>query len=495
MLILGVGASSIFPPFKEALVGYVCLILFFSYVLGVEKNNKKAFFSCYLFGFSFFAVGFSWICNALLVDEDEFASYVPVVFIAMGLFFSLFISLPYLLVRWGRNIYAKGLIWCLGIVLFEWIRSFIFTGFPWNLFGSALSFNIRLIQGASVVGCYGLSLMLLLFVMGCSILLLGVIKKKKYKGAIFFIIIPLIFLGLFCGCKKDFEDGDIKVRLVQPAIPQTLKWNSSLLYYHFRSYINLSKSEPLDGVDLVVWGETASPYPLDFDARRLQEITEAIDKDGFLITGLIRFGLEQGEYVSYNSMFVIDGNGEVKDYYDKAHLVPFGEYMPLKEYMPDFMEPVAKVVGNLKKGEKFKNIKVEGLPLMGGAICYESIFPKGVVNPKSKPEVLVVLANDGWYGDSAGPYQHLISAQMRAVEEGVTVIRSANTGISAVIKPNGEIVGVIGLGKKGISDVLLPKVLSVDTIYGKYGNFVLLICMILGVLVVVCLNKYIKDDK
>ena len=495
MLVLGIGASSIFPPFNQALIGYICLFLFFTYVFNLNKIDKKAFFYCYLFGFSFFAVGFSWVCNALLVDEEEFRAYVPVVFIAMGLFFSLFISIPLFLVKFGKNIYAKGIIWCLGIVLFEWIRSFIFTGFPWNLFGSALSIDVRLIQGAGVVGCYGLSLMLLLFITGFSILFLGWVKKKNYKGGLYFIIIPLVFFSLFWFNKKDYVDGDLKVRLVQPAIPQMLKWNNDMLYQHFRSYIDLSKSKPLDGVDLVVWGETATPYPLDFDKRRLEEITEAIDKDGFLITGLIRFGLEQGEYVSYNSMFAIDGNGIIKDYYDKAHLVPFGEYMPFKEYLPDFMKPVADVVGNLKKGEKFKNIKVKGLPLMGGAICYESIFPKGVINPIDKPDILVVLANDGWYGMSAGPYQHLAATQMRAVEEGVTVIRSANTGISAVIRPNGDVIGAINLGEKGISDVLLPNVLSVNTIYGKYGNFVLLICMFVGLVLVIYLNKYTKEDK
>jgi apolipoprotein N-acyltransferase len=132
---------------------------------------------------------------------------------------------------------------------------------------------------------------------------------------------------------------------------------------------------------------------------------------------------------------------------------------------------------------------------MGGAICYESIFPKGVVNSRIKPEVLVVLANDGWYGISAGPYQHLVATQMRAIEEGITIIRSANSGISAVIKPNGEIVGVIGLNEKGISDVVLPKKLSVDTIYGKYGNLILLMCFVFGVMVTICLNKFIKTKK
>lgn len=155
------------------------------------------------------------------------------------------------------------------------------------------------------------------------------------------------------------------------------------------------------------------------------------------------------------------------------------------------MAPVASVVGDLGSGEKYKKLQVAGLPLMGGAICYESIFPKEVLNPEQKPELLVVLANDGWYGVSAGPYQHLAAAQMRAVEEGITVIRSANTGISAVIAPNGDVSGLIGLNEEGVSDTALPKVLEKSTLYGRYGNIVpgglLFFCLLLALL----LNSFV----
>ena len=208
------------------------------------------------------------------------------------------------------------------------------------------------------------------------------------------------------------------------------------------------------------------------------------DAAGFLITGLLRAGVHDGRYVPYNSMFVIDEKGEIKDYYDKVHLVPFGEYLPFRELWPSFMAPVANVVGDLGRGEKYKNMQISGLPLLGGAICYESIFPKQVLNPRNRPEILVVVANDGWYGVSAGPFQHLAAAQMRAVEEGITVIRSANTGISAVIAPNGDMSGIIGLNEKGISDTALPKVLAKKTLYGQFGNLIpgilVLLCWVLG---------------
>jgi apolipoprotein N-acyltransferase len=130
---------------------------------------------------------------------------------------------------------------------------------------------------------------------------------------------------------------------------------------------------------------------------------------------------------------------------------------------------------------------------MGGAICYESIFPKEVLNPQERPEVLVILANDGWYGLSAGPYQHLAAAQMRAVEEGVSVIRSANTGISAVIAPNGDILGRIGLSQKGVITVRLPNVLSRSTLYGQYGNVILLVLLLFGVGLFYIYKRLVKE--
>lgn len=484
----GAAGALVFPPFIGAWQGYVGFILFLILFFKQKRLKKELFWLAYLFGFAFFAVGFGWINNAFLIDDNQFAGYIPWVFMANGLFFGLFFGLPAVLSVWGKNIYAKGLIFCLAFVVFEWIRSFIFTGFPWNLLGTALSVSPLLIQGAAYIGTYGLSFLLLMFLCGLAFLSIGVFQRRFYKGALLFVIIPLGFVFFTGNLYYPVEEGTLKVRLVQPNIPQTFKWHPALAYKNFRQYIDLSRSNSLDGVDMVVWGETASPYFLDRDDEHRLEITQAVPDRGFLATGLLRAGIDNGETVIYNSLFVIDKAGDIKDYYDKVHLVPFGEYLPFREYLPDFMSPVAEVVGNLGRGEAFKNIEVKGLPLMGGAICYESIFPKEILNPEVKPEILLVLANDGWYGISAGPYQHLAAAQMRAVEEGITVVRSANTGISAVIYPNGDIVGKIALDTEGISDVILPKVLARETVYGQFGNTILLIILVFLLIFIYLIN-------
>ncbi len=488
-------AAFIFPPFVSNVFGYVALIFFLAMLFEPNRSKKSLFWLAYAFGFSFYGVSFAWICNALLIDGQKFLAFVPAVFLAIGAFFALFWALPALALSWGKNIYAKALFFCCVFVVFEWVRSFIFTGFPWNLLGTALSFDARLIQGAAYVGAYGLSLLLLLMLSGAAIWVRQIFSCRFDSKALIFIFVPLLVLVGFVLGYQPLQKGDFRVRLVQPSIPQTFKWNKQMAEDNFHQYINLSKSKPLDNVRLVVWGETASPFYLDRDTVHLREITEAIPENGFLITGLLRVGMENGQIVPFNSMFVIDKQGYIRDYYDKSHLVPFGEYLPLRDYLPRFMEPVANVVGDLGRGEKFKNIQVPELPLMGGAVCYEVIFPKGVVNPLQKPELLIVVANDGWYGISAGPYQHLAAAQMRAVEEGITVVRSANTGISAVIAPNGEVYGRIELNKVGISDVELPQKLSHSTLYNRYGNLLPLFMIILCILLGVAISKHSSKDK
>ncbi len=480
LFIAGAISSLIFPPFAQSWAGYIALIGFFVFLFKKDRSLKEMFWATYVFGFSFFVVGFSWINNALLTDGDQFIAFVPLVMLAIGLFFGLFWAIPALLAAKGKGIYEKMLLFCGGYVFMEWVRSFIFTGFPWNLLGTAFSFHPRMIQGASVIGTYGLSLLLLLLCCGMALIGISIWQKKLYKGSFIFILLPAVCLFSFSFLYLPINELDgLKVRLVQPNIPQTFKWQPALMYQNFRQYIDMSRVQPLDDVDMVVWGETATPYILDRDEERLAEIKNAIPEKGYLVTGVLRIGHENGREVPYNSLFVINGDGDIKDYYDKSHLVPFGEFLPFRDYLPDFMEPVASVVGDLGRGEKNKNITVSGLPLMGGAICYASIFPHEVLNRVKKPEILLVLANDGWYGISAGPYQHLAAAQMRALEEGITIVRSANTGISAVILPNGELLGVIGLDVSGVTDVVLPKNLSRKTIYGCLGNVIPLSILLL----------------
>lgn len=183
------------------------------------------------------------------------------------------------------------------------------------------------------------------------------------------------------------ETSDIIIRIVQPSIPQTMKWDAASLE-NFFEYISLSRSKPLDDVDFVIWGETAVPYALDIEPGYRELLTAAVPPRGYLITGLVRYEFTAADrYRPLNSMFIIDKQGEIVNFYDKSHLVPFGEYIPLRRYLPEWVRPVANTVADFKPGKSHKTFKLKDYPAFGALICYEIIFPAQVVNKKQTTAV------------------------------------------------------------------------------------------------------------
>ena len=494
--ILGSLSVQALPPF------YHWYILFFTisgllHLIHQAPTKKQAFARGYWFGFGFFSFGLTWISNALLISPEKTGWLIPITFIASGAFFGIFIGLPALLSKIPSSIHSQYLSFSAWITIFEWIRSWILTGFPWNLWGTSLSFSLELIQFASVLGTYGLSFLLLLTVSAPFLWIENKTKLSALQSGLIIIAIPtfLYFYGHIRILKiDDTNNSPVKIRLVQPGISQKTKWHPNLKEEHFNKYINKTISHPLDDISMVVWGETASPYPLDLDEKSLQKALNSIPQNGYLVTGLIRYQTDYyGGWFPFNSSLVINKNGTIEDYYDKSHLVPFGEYIPLKQWLPNILQPVANIIGTLTPGDGHKIITLPKIPTFGIQICYEIIFPHQVINPKQKPEWLINLTNDGWYGISAGPYQHLVNTQMRSVEEGLTIIRSANNGISALINRYGKIISQLDLQEVAILDVNLPQKTSIKTTYNSYGNIpILLICF---AIIIITLCKKLKAHK
>ncbi len=446
------------------------------------KTAKKAFAIGYWFGFAHFAFGFSWIGNALFIEAEKFGCLYPIILLAAGGFFGLFFAIPACCVILGKYNWQKWIIFASSLVIGEWIRSFLFTGFPWNLMGYSLAFSDEMIQLASVGGSYLLSL---LSVLSYSVIGLWLVAKNK-KNFIFaivsiiFIFFVLWLFGFLRLLNSSVVETDIVVRIVQPSIPQTMKWNKELMEHNFNEYLNLSAEKKEKIPNFIVWGETASPFMLDRDKEHQQKLEPILQKGSYLLAGMVTYDFVFNEYQLYNSMVVLGKNGEVVDYYHKSHLVPFGEYIPLREYLPSFIRPVANAIGTFGKGNGPKVIKIDGLPSFGGIICYEAIFPGEVVNQNNRPDFLVNLTNDGWYGDSVGPYQHWVAAKMRAVEEGITIVRAANNGISGVFNPCGVEKGKLPLNYKGILDINIDSALGYKTLYSYFGNrLTLVFCLIL----------------
>ena len=482
--LLGALSALAFPPIYAFPLFILSLCLALKITDNV-KNIKQASLLGYCFGILYFVVGFYWICNALLVEFSTFGWLYPIGLIAIGGFFGLFMIPPFLIwyvLRKKSNwvkIFSFASVW----VLLEILRSFLLTGFPWNLLGTIFAFHEIFIQTASIWGTYGLSFIALI-ITGCVYAFFND-NKKSAMIVLCAILLFIIMFGLVRVNKYEIDNSNVKIRLVQPSIPQSMKWERNELENNFKQYIDLSAEDGIDTIDFVVWGETALPFDVEYNLKYREMIKRAIPKNGYLITGLVRFDISDGMYKPYNSMYVLDKNVDIKAFYDKNHLVPFGEYLPLRKYLPDWIQPIASNVSDFAQGKKYKNITIENYPDFAALICYEIIFPDEVINRNNKPDWLVVLTNDGWYGSSSGPYQHLVATQMRAVEEGITIVRSANSGISAIISPTGKIVNQIMLNQKGYIDVYLPKNTAVKTIYNTAGkNIVLIIIFVLMLLIV-----------
>jgi len=483
-LLLGVLSIRALPPYFF----FPVLFLTFSSLLVLlqsARNYKRAFALGYWFGFGFYACGLAWIGNALLIDAKTFGWLYPIAFLSAGAFFGLFSAFPAWLSFYFKNIYAKYLAFAAWWVIFEWIRSFILTGFPWNLLGTTMAFSPAAIQSASVFGTYGLSL---LVIMAASAPALAFIRRDKTSLITTLSLIIILLSGNigsgFLRLKHlgDSQTGKTSIRIVQPAIPQSMKWSPVSLDDNINKYVSLSQEPGFEQADFVIWGETASPFPLDYDEYYRTLVTAAVPQDGHLITGLVRYQAdENNRYQPLNSMLVMNKGGIIEGFYDKSHLVPFGEYIPLRHWLPGWIRPITNTIANFKAGNGPTKLNIGDHPSFGAAICYEIIFPTQIISSGNKPEWLINLTNDGWYGDSAGPHQHLVTAQMRAVEEGITVVRAANTGISAVINRLGQITASLPLNHSGVLDAELPEKLSISTVYGKYGNIIPLILCFLNI--------------
>jgi apolipoprotein N-acyltransferase len=273
--------------------------------------------------------------------------------------------------------------------------------------------------------------------------------------------------------------ANAKLRIMQPNLQQDEKFNYSAKAAVMQKYLTLSdrasgpESTGVRDASILIWPESAFPFFLTREADALAQIAELLPKGTILITGSVRApDLPPGTRIirAYNSVYVIDHDGSVLSIYDKLHLVPFGEFLPFQNLMEKLgFEQLTKVQGGFIPGTVRRTMAIPGAPRALPLICYEAIFPADVAARDDRPGWIVNLTNDGWFGISTGPYQHLAQARLRAVEQGLPVVRAANTGISAVIDPLGRIVARLGLGVEGVLDSTLPAAIA-PTIYARFGD-------------------------
>ncbi|MEX1148113.1 MAG: apolipoprotein N-acyltransferase, partial [Sphingomonadales bacterium] len=271
----------------------------------------------------------------------------------------------------------------------------------------------------------------------------------------------------------DAPSSGVEVRVVQANIDQRDKWSREMMSENFVRQLEMSAAPRAVPADVIVWPETAVAYFLDREPARRFLIAEALPDAAYLITGTPRMErYEDGSIDLWNSVQVIDGQGRIAATYDKTHLVPFGEYLPMRDWLSRFgLSRFVPSDYDFSAGDSLKTVRLPALPAFSALICYEIIFPGAVTRNDDRPEWIVNVTNDAWYGNTSGPHQHLTAARMRAVEEGLPVVRAAGTGISAVIDPWGRTVGEVALDAEGVIDAALPRMVEGRTVYARLGDW------------------------
>ncbi len=373
--------------------------------------------------------------------------------------------------------------WALG----EWLRGMMFTGFPWNLAGSAWLPVLPVAQSASVIGTYGLSILMVLS--GGALALLATDAHTAHKslthlgtGLLTLIACGLMYIFM---TPTDFWP-DVRLHIIQANIGQGDKWSGDDFRKPLRTHLELThKVLAARGPGIVIWPETAVPNLIDEEVTTRYLISRALGDDSLLITGADRvLRSPEGEMLAaYNSLMVLNGNGDIRDIYDKVHLVPFGEYLPMRSFLdPIGLSRLAPGSIDFLPGPKLRSLNIDGLPRVGPLICYEAIFPGQVVDRKNRPDWLLNLSNDAWFGRSSGPYQHLAQARLRTIEEGLPMIRSTPTGVSAVIDGHGRVLARTPANAVAVLTSSLPRPLP-GTAYGRVGDLGFFLLAIASLLV------------
>ncbi|MBK8173857.1 MAG: apolipoprotein N-acyltransferase [Rhodospirillales bacterium] len=457
----------VLPALVPAFVGLIWLI-------DGARHWRAALLTGFWFGLGHFTCGLYWVANALLTKPEQFGWIAPVAPVGLALLLTPNTAVAAAVTRLAsRPGVGRVLVLASAWTIMEWVRSWALTGFPWNLIGSVWAFSEAMLQPASVIGTYGLGLATVAAAAMPSVLAYPSpdlwtrwrpIAVSATVLCVFFVfgVIRLAAFGTV-----GTVDG-VHLRLVQGDIPQNQKWRRDLVDAHLLAQAQLGAAPGNPAPTHVIWSEAAAPLLLSRDPQRLSLVGSYTPPGGLTILGSLRTTADGIEpFQVWNSLLAIDEHGRIVGSYDKSHLVPFGEYMPLRSVLG--LDSVAGGTMDLSRGDGVHTLHLPGLPPVGALICYEVIFPGEVTDPQERPKWLLNLTNDGWYGRSAGPYQHLVAARLRAVEEGLPVVRVANTGISAIIDPLGRIVASLGLQKRGVVDGMLPLPLDRPTIFAETG--------------------------
>ena len=445
---------------------------------------RAAFGAGWWLGFGYFVAGLWWVGSACLVDTDKFVWAFPLGVLALPAGLAFFPACGFAVARllWSPGA-VRVLALALGLGLSEWARGLLLTGFPWNDLGMALGSNLALAQVASLVGLHGLTF-LAIAIFGAPATLCQVGKGPRAVAPTILAVLAVSTMAVFGAVRLEAPASPTvpraRLRIIQPNVSQGVSFAPENKEVILRHYLALSEgsvtngSEGPRGVTHLIWPESAFPFILSRDAQALGEIADFLRDGAVLITGAARVELDDvGQPAYYNSVEVLDRRGLTHERYDKQHLVPFGEYVPFQHWLDRLgVTQFVQVPGGFSPGSGPRILRIPGLPVAMPLICYEAIFPNeigDVFSGEQRPDWMLNVTDDGWFGLTPGPSQHFAQARLRAIELGLPLVRAANSGRSAVLDGLGREIAFAPLGAEGAFDFELPKPLPA-TIQARYGS-------------------------
>lgn len=444
---------------------------------------REASAICWAAGAGYFALSLSWIVEPFLVDVGQHGWMAPFALVlmaaGMALFWGAAGGAARLIDRGQGARFAAATTLC--FVLAGYLRGIVFTGFPWALPGHTL-IDTPALQLAQWGGAMGLS-GIVLGLSSSLALIFAPQGQRPVPSLTLWALSLAAIMGVGSVATPPPTDLTARpmIRLVQPNVPQHEKWDPQLAPQHFDRTLAMTAAP--GPVDLVVWPETAVPAWLDRVPHLLPDLSAAAGGKPMI------FGINRGEGQRiYNSLVQLDGDAAITAIYDKHHLVPFGEYIPLGDLLGGLgLRGLAQRDGNgFSPGPGPQVLDLPGIGPVLPLICYEGVFARDIAASPTRPNALLLITNDAWFGTVSGPYQHLAQARLRAVEQGLPMIRVANTGVSAMIDPAGRITARMALNTAGIRDVALPAPLP-PTLYSRFNDLpivLVLLCALAAMAVV-----------
>ncbi|MDR2067597.1 MAG: apolipoprotein N-acyltransferase [Holosporaceae bacterium] len=480
----GASAALGFAPFQLSLIFLLSFGWFFAKIIAEDQWTDGNLVHAFVFLIGLHMAGLYWLAFPLTVNFARHWILMPPAVILIPAWLSLqLLPAVFIAKRYCRGIYEKALtfaaLFCAGLFFLGHYG----PGFPWILPGYIWSCHEIFLQTLSIYGIYGLTFITVWLsgLMGCSYVFHRKKdlknRRKSLQGALF-LMLSLTIFGFVRLQGHGTEFTQRSVRLVQCNISQKDKMDQKLSYGNLRRHVDLSRHDAR--VDFIIWPEASIPYLYHEQFAQLHEHLKSPLKIGeYLIAGAVRKDLPTSNV--YNSAVVVDHRGENICNYDKIRLVAFGEYLPLRKYIPFLgLQSIASEIGDFDVGGAPKLLEINGLRMVM-AICYEAAFPLEFIPAGQRGDVIVNLTNDGWFGPTSEPFQHLQIVRARAIETGLPLIRATNYGISAVFDPLGREIGRIAFNRSGFLDCRIPTSIP-ETPYGKFGDLLFFVFLMISLI-------------